>query len=330
MKRAAAVALAALAALLFFLLRPPAPAPIDPAARPAPPAPPRRAERAPDRPPPLDIDRFEALAAAADEPAPEPPDDVAGGVVCRVAQRTTEQRGVANLAGPYGIYGHTIAWAAGRELHLGVHHPVGEVYVHLTGYQPVQIDVVPGPDGPRCDPDPIRLVPGEAFVSGVVRNAFGAGQGRVWVEGCGAHAVTDADGAYELSVLPGACEVRAFRQDGVFTARGEAVIVQAEPRMDLDLDLVVPEFRTAGLGARVEETDRGILLRSVIAGGGAHASGLQDGDLVLSIDGEATVDLPLGDFVDRALGEDGTDVELLVLRGDEELEVTVRRRTMGG
>ncbi len=329
MKKAgiAALVLLALAALAWMFWPDPPSAPAIEATS-APPVAARR--RAAPRPPPLDIDRFRALEEAARAPAAEPPPEMARAVVCRLAARTLEQRGVANLAGPYGIWGHGAAWAAGQELRLSVDQPVEEVYLHFAGYQPTQIEIVHGPDGLRCAPDPVHLVPGESLVSGVVRNAFGAGQGRVWVEGCGAHAVTEPDGSYELSVLPGACEVRAFRQDGVFVARGLPVLVQASARMDLELDLVVPEFRTAGLGARVEESDLGILLRRVLPGGGAQASGLRSGDLVLEIDGERTVDLPLGDFVDRALGEDGTDVELLVLRGDEEIAVTVRRSTMGG
>ena len=331
MKRTAIVVTAALFALALALLwvrdepepSSASPASSSPASKPSP-APPTSRRAA------LDIDRFQALERAAQEPAPDPPDDVAGGVVCTLTARTNEQRGVANLAGPYGIYGHRTAWAAGRELHLAIHQPVGEVYVHFAGTLPVQLDIVAGPDGPRCNPDPVRLVSGEAAVSGSVRNAFGAGQGRVWVEGCGAHAVTEADGSYELSVLPGACEIRAFRQDGVFTARGQPVLVQAQNRSDLELDLVVPEFRTAGLGARVEESDEGILLRRVLHGGGAHASGLKAGDVVVEIDGENATDLPLGEFVDLALGPDGTDVQLVVLRGGEEIEITVRRRVMDG
>lgn len=322
-----AAALVVLASVLLWERQEPASAPAvavapAPSEASAPPLVPRR--------PALDIDRFRALERAALEPAPEPPDDVVGGVVCALTARTSEQRGVANLAGPYGIYGHRTAWAAGRELHLAIHQPVGEVYVHLPGSQPLQLEIVAGPDGPRCRPDPVSLVSGEALVSGSVRNAFGAGQGRVWVEGCGAHAVTESDGSYELSVLPGACEIRAFRQDGVFTARGHPVVIQAASRSDLELDLVVPEFRTAGLGARVEESDEGILLRRVLHGGGAHESGLRAGDIVVEIDGESATDLPLGEFVDLALGQDGTDVQLVVLRGGEEIEVTVRRRVMEG
>jgi hypothetical protein len=326
MKRAAAVLIAvALVAILLWIGREervdPVPAsPTSTVEADTPSPTPRRAD--------LDIDRFRALERAADEPAPEPPEDVLGGVVCALTARTSEQRGVVNLAGPYGIWGHRAAWAAGRELHLAVHQPVGEVYVHLAGVQPIQLEVRGGPDGLRCNPSPVTLKFGEAIVSGTVRNAFGSGQGRVWVEGCGAHAVTEPDGSYELSVLPGACEIRAFRQDGVFTARGQPVLVQAASRDDLDLDLVVPEFRTAGLGARVEETDDGILLRRVLHGGGAMASGLRGGDVVVEIDGELATDLPLGDFVDRALGPEGTDVQLVVLRGGEEIEVTVVRQTM--
>ncbi len=330
MKRPALVVIAALVALALGLwLRdeePPSPSPEAALPAQSAPAPTDRSARRPT----LDIDRFRALEQAADEPAPEPPDDVMGGVVCHLTAKTNELRGVANLSGPYGIYSHRTAWAAGRELHLAVDYPVGEVYVHLAGFVPLQLEIVAGPNGPVCDPDPVRLTPGEAFVSGAVRNAFGAGQGRVWVEGCGAHAVTEADGSYELSVLPGACEIRAFRQDGVFTARGHPVLVQAQRRDDVDLDLVVPEFRTAGLGARVEETDDGVLLRHVLHGGGAHASGLRAGDVVVEIEGENAADLPLGDFVDLALGQDGTDVQLVVLRGSEEIEVTVRRRAMDG
>jgi hypothetical protein len=251
--------------------------------------------------------------------------------VCRLSSGTSEARGVANLPQAFGIYEQRSAWASGRELHLAIRGPQEEVYVHLVGYVPMQLDVVRDGDGRlRCNPDPVRLVRGEAFISGMVRNAFGASSGRVWVEGCGAHAVTDADGLYELSVLPGACELRAFRQDGRFVARGEPRMVQAKLNADVEIDLVVPEFPTAGLGVNIQEAERGILLQRVIRGGAGHASGLRSGDVVLEIDGEETVDLALGEFADRALGEGGTDVDLVVLRNGEELSVTVRRRVLDG
>jgi len=260
-----------------------------------------------------------------------PPPEVAGGVVCRLASGTSDLRGVTNLPHDFGIYQHGIAWASGRELHLNVHQPTEEVYVHLVGYVPMQLDVVRGADGRlRCDPEPVHLARGEAFISGLVRNAFGAGEGRVWVEGCGAHTWTDSDGSFELSVLPGACELRAFRRDGRFVARGTARLVQAKANDDVEVDLVLEEFPAAGLGVNIEETDRGIFLPYVLRGGGGYAAGLRRGDIVLEIDGEETVDLALGEFADRAMGQGGTDVELTVLRNGEELQFTVRRRTMGG
>lgn len=317
----------AAALLLAWFLRPSGP-PVEPVAS-VPPTPEPTVRTAPQARPALDMDRFRALEQAADEPAPEPPPEVHGGAVCQLTAATREQSGVVNLAGPYGIYGHRAAWVSGRELHLGVRRASGEAYVHFTGYAPIQLDIIQGPDGPICSPNPVAMVPGEAIVSGTVRNAYGAGQGRVWVEGCGAHAVTEADGSYELSVLPGACEVRAFRQDGVFTARGQPMLVQAGRNDDLELDLVVPEFQTAGLGARVEEIDEGVLLRRVLPGGAAEQGGLRSGDVVVEIEGENVVDLPLGDFVDIALGPEGSDVTLIVLRDGEEIEVTVQRRVMG-
>lgn len=52
------------------------------------------------------------------------------------------------------------------------------------------------------------------------------------------------------------------------------------------------------------------------------------GDRIVSLDGDPTSEMDLTEFVELALGREGTAVELLVVSGGEERTVTLTRRTM--
>ncbi|MCP4872486.1 MAG: PDZ domain-containing protein [Proteobacteria bacterium] len=271
------------------------------------------------------VDRSLTPATATPIAAEEPPPWQSMGALCRLARGTSTVRGRANVDHSFGMLIQSPAWASGQELRLAMHAPADDVSVQLDGFAPTQVDIVMGPDGLTCSPQPVRLERSNAYVSGLVDNAFGAEHASVWVEGCGARTDTEADGTYELSVAPGPCELRAFRSDGFFIARGPTVLIRPRAHDDIDVDLELPPHRTAGLGIHIREVEGGIVASRVREGGGAFAAGLRSGDLVVEIEGEIAVDLSLGDFADIAIGEPGTDVRIVVLRDGEDVPITVRR-----
>ncbi|HJN72607.1 MAG TPA: S41 family peptidase [Myxococcota bacterium] len=71
-----------------------------------------------------------------------------------------------------------------------------------------------------------------------------------------------------------------------------------------------------GIGARIarHDTDNEIYLQEVFENNPASRAGLQDGDVLLRIDGSSTVGMTVTDAVDHITGRKGTDVELVVRR----------------
>jgi hypothetical protein len=352
-----ATLLLALAALVWFVRRGGEPAAepedagtkLEPTQVPAPTGP-----TAPE--PPLDRlpspaleEEFEALAAAAAQLAAMP-EEFHNGVMCNLAEPTEPFQGVFVMMWGDMIYGSYPAFTQGTTVSLDVARARGQGYLHLPGRQPVWVefrDHYRWPEGteesieklraqgmpisdaePSCNPDPIELVEGEAIVRGMVRNAAGEPEGRIWVAGCGGHTLTEEDGSYELSVLPDPCAVRAFRIDGLFTARGTEEPVEPVAGEEQVVDLAVPDFPTAGMGVAFRLGNGGMRVLRAVEGGDAAEQGIQAGDLIVSIDGEPTAEMSLDDFVDAALGHEGSDVVLGVESGGEVEQVTITRRTL--
>ncbi|MCB9674150.1 MAG: PDZ domain-containing protein [Alphaproteobacteria bacterium] len=201
----------------------------------------------------------------------------------------------------------------------------GSGVLKVEGYVPVPFTWSDG----RCVEEPLHLVVGGAAIVGKVFNADGEPEGAVRVWGCGSSVKTDSDGSYYLEGIPGrACTVQATRQDGVFTANSPEVPVTPRVNDDQVVDLHLPPFRTAGLGIVVRETEQGIVVDRVLSGGSASDGGLEPGDVVLAIDGEDAEMLSLEEFVELALGEPGSEVELEVEGPGGVRKVTLDRREM--
>lgn len=287
----------------------------------------RRPRAAPAAEPVLDPDAFERLLAASEEA--RPPEGLDDAVACPLARAVPPTGGVLMLRWKDRLSADHAAWANGDRVWLVVPYDDGSGYLHLRGYQPVDLGWSLGPAGEvRCDPDPVPLLEGGASVQGTVRNAEGEPEGRVWVEGCGGHALTDADGAYYLEALPGPCTLRAFRQDGLFTALGEPVELTLAPDQDAIQDLSVPDWPQAGIGAVVEATEGGVRVRELVEGGSAAEQGLAPGDLVVAVDGEPTDGMELADFVERVVAREGTPVTLVLERDGQRREVELVRKAI--
>ncbi|MHC5068522.1 MAG: S41 family peptidase, partial [Planctomycetota bacterium] len=87
------------------------------------------------------------------------------------------------------------------------------------------------------------------------------------------------------------------------------------------------EGEFTGIGAYLEADEGLIRIQRVMAGLPADQAGLEDGDVILAVDGESTVGLNLGQAVRRIRGPAGTTVVLSIERGghDEPLPISIVR-----
>ena len=80
-----------------------------------------------------------------------------------------------------------------------------------------------------------------------------------------------------------------------------------------------------GIGITILETENGMEVKTVTAGGPAEAAGVQVGDLLTAVEGVSTAELGLDETKNRVRGEAGTTVNLTFERGGEAIELTVER-----
>lgn len=80
-----------------------------------------------------------------------------------------------------------------------------------------------------------------------------------------------------------------------------------------------------GIGAEVMKEGEYVRIVSPIAGSPAEEAGLMPNDLIVEVDGESVADLNINEAVALIRGPQGTEVDLLVLRGDTEFTVTITR-----
>jgi carboxyl-terminal processing protease len=73
-----------------------------------------------------------------------------------------------------------------------------------------------------------------------------------------------------------------------------------------------------GIGVTLESEDEDIVIDSLIGGSPADEAGLKPGDVVVAVDGESVRGEDLSEVVEMVRGPEGIEVELTVMRGDEE------------
>lgn len=85
-----------------------------------------------------------------------------------------------------------------------------------------------------------------------------------------------------------------------------------------------------GIGAELTSEDGLLKIVSVLNGTPAESAGIEDGDVIVKIDGEETFDITVYDAVAKIRGEKGTEVVLSVAReGNEEvIDIPVTRDTI--
>lgn len=196
--------------------------------------------------------------------------------------------------------------------------------------EPLRFVWTTGADGsPVCAPDGPLPAPADAPLSGRVRGANDLPEGTVFLEGCGAAESdpVDADGSFFVQTEGGPCTMRAWRQSGMLRLPGPWVAVEAKPGVDVDVALSVPTFAPAGMGIGFRATDDGVTVTGVRSGSPAESAGLDEGDVILMIDGQSTEGMDTDGFLQAGIGPEGSEVQLegTTLDG-EPFDLTLTRR----
>ena len=79
-----------------------------------------------------------------------------------------------------------------------------------------------------------------------------------------------------------------------------------------------------GVGIEITMQNGQVLVVSPIEDTPGHRAGLRAGDIIVSVDGELTMDMTLTEVVSKMRGKRGTDVELQVLHSDSTKPVTMK------
>lgn len=116
---------------------------------------------------------------------------------------------------------------------------------------------------------------------------------------------------------PSTCIIEAVRQDGALMRRtGQASLRLVADGAPQAVRLQFPEERTGGIGVRFMPTSTGMRVVSLVEGGPAWEAGLEVGDMIITVDGEAVDGLDQQEFVRRMTGPEGSSVEFEILYTD--------------
>lgn len=83
-----------------------------------------------------------------------------------------------------------------------------------------------------------------------------------------------------------------------------------------------------GIGAEVMKEGEFVRIISPIANSPAEEAGLQPNDLVVEVDGESVADLTINEAVSLIRGPEGSEVTMVILRGEQEFTLTLTRATI--
>ena len=83
-----------------------------------------------------------------------------------------------------------------------------------------------------------------------------------------------------------------------------------------------------GIGVTIEMAENGYRVMKLAADGPAQQAGMLPEDVIIAVDGQPVGDLPMEEGKELVRGPEGTNVQVTVLRGGEELTFTITRRTV--
>jgi len=270
----------------------------------------------------------------ADEPVVMPADEIEEvepfvHAICRLEPPLEAAQAYLGVGDPSEFNGRRVVVRDGKAYLPFLEDGEDSGVLTVEGYTPQKISWRAGSPPGTCTPNPVVLTPGRTAVVGrVTHEATGEPAHRAWVEGCGGLSNTGTDGEYYMEVLPGPCQVRAMRQDGMLRTISPPVDVSPAEDADVVVNLSIPGFPRAGLGIAIEMVDEGVLVNGIVEGGAADDSDLAEGDLIVEVDGRSVLDMSLEEFVDRAGGQEGTEVSLVIEADDGRHEIVLARRQL--
>lgn len=152
-------------------------------------------------------------------------------------------------------------------------------------------------------------------VTGEVRDLHGELLEGELVEGCGASTHTDESGRFSLVVSRGDCLIRAWALDGMLRRPSEPVYfspfdVPASPTFRVDTTEI------GGVGLGLVGTNRGLRVSMVVDGGPGSRSGIEVGDVIVTVDHAPVRGWTVEAGVEAITGPPGTRVQLGVERGE--------------
>jgi len=80
-----------------------------------------------------------------------------------------------------------------------------------------------------------------------------------------------------------------------------------------------------GVGIRLQDKSSEVVVASPIEGSPAARAGVESGDVVIAVNGKSVREEDTSEVIERIKGEEGSEVELTVRRGDEERDFTLER-----
>ena len=131
---------------------------------------------------------------------------------------------------------------------------------------------------------------------------------------------------------PGPCVVRAVRMDGLLAARGQPVTLMVRSEGQA-FDVPMDEPPKGGIGVQFRGTEQGMRVQQVLPGTPAARAGMEAGDLIVGVEGESVVGMPIEDFVEQITGPEGSDVAFTVEyttdTGTTQQQLLVTRERLG-
>lgn len=113
---------------------------------------------------------------------------------------------------------------------------------------------------------------------------------------------------------------------GLMSSTNDKYTDYYSPKEFKDL-MVTMEGDYGGIGATLsqDKVTKEVSVVEVYEGSPAARAGLERGDIVISVDGHLGTDESLDDFVQRIRGEEGTSIEMVYKRGDQEHTIEITR-----
>jgi hypothetical protein len=149
-----------------------------------------------------------------------------------------------------------------------------------------------------------------------------------------ADALTDETGLYRIEGAPAGPLSLRLHKDGFRVKLVSGLRVDSGATLQQDVVMVTVDggagLELGGIGAALEQSGGGIVLRDVFAGDPAGRAGLRAGDRIVRIDGESTQGMSMADALQRLRGEPGTSVGVSAQRPEtgETVELTIVRGTI--